>query len=250
MTKKKTGSYDQPTEKKPEAKKPKAEKKANVKTKAEAEANAADKTATAPAPEALAAKPERTDNHNFDGVKESQTQEPIEFKLTDSDYSEKGRKISNLHSDLIRAKNDQDRSKKFHKAKVESIESEISVLAEVMKSGVETRLTECTKIMDYNSNRVEFVVSGEIMKERMMNDYEKQLDMLEINGINQARKAAAETAPAQIERPINDPPPADPEESNASTGGYDPDDLPEGEPIDDDPIEHEETDDIDVNDLG
>jgi hypothetical protein len=107
------------------------------------------------------------------------------FKLTEHELLAKGEEAGELHRDILDKEYKLSILKKERKAEIDKIRADFNHLMKIIDKKEEDRQVDVVKIFDFEKKMVSFVFSGEVLRERPMDNYETQIqfDPLKMNNI-------------------------------------------------------------------
>lgn len=98
----------------------------------------------------------------------------VPVKLTEDDFARMGKLAADKGAALRSAKDELDRLKKSHKAKIDTLTSELDATLRAIADGEEVRNVECEEVYRFEQNVVETWFNGDRVNERAMEPHERQ----------------------------------------------------------------------------
>lgn len=148
-------------------------------------------------------KPEKKKTTKKKNPKGKQTMQSVEFQLTDTQKAEKGMEAAKLQKEVNELTVEKKIATDTFAAKIKSRASRVATLLGEIDSGVETRDVECIEVKNFDRNRVEYYLDGEIVKERDLTEDDRQLELDAASAAKGKKKAKeqAESAKANPTTP-------------------------------------------------
>jgi hypothetical protein len=103
------------------------------------------------------------------------TKEYLTFQLTQEEIANKAVEAATLNGQVFQLNAEFSAYKKRRKSEIDTVASQVDQLLRVVNAKQEDREVECDKIYDFDRSIVSYVFKGEVMKERSMEQFEKQL---------------------------------------------------------------------------
>lgn len=102
----------------------------------------------------------------------------LNFKLTEDDFSTKGKEAGKLAGELRELEIEFDGVKKAWKEKLGTKEGELASVLGTIRRGDEDRRVKCVERKDYNNHEVLYIFQGQVMHKREMKMEERQMTMV------------------------------------------------------------------------
>lgn len=130
---------------------------------------------------------------NTRDVQEKEIEKYLNFKLTEEDFAEKGKEAGKLAGEFGKLEAEFDGIKREWKEKLESKETELSLVLGTIRRGDEDRKVKCIEQKDFVQHVVNYIFDGEIMHTRPMELNERQMELVRTPDIEKSSEKQAMT---------------------------------------------------------
>lgn len=111
-------------------------------------------------------------------LKERTVERTLTFKLTEDDFSQKGKLAGNLSAELRKLESEEASVKKEWKEKLAEKEGDLYSVLSTIRKGAEDRVVKCIEQRDFNGHMVHYIFNGEVLHSRAMELHERQLEIV------------------------------------------------------------------------